>query len=85
MAKKAHEGPVIVRNTHDMARVWPDLTTLSGHTLALDPGQEDVLPADPGDVAHLVVRAVKASDNIEAAGSAEKAEDTADDSLAGGE
>ena len=52
------EGPVIVRNTHDIPLAWPDLTTSVGHTLALEPGEEAMLLSDPGQVAHLLVRPV---------------------------
>lgn len=54
--RKAIVGPVVVRNIFEGRRVWPDLTTVSGHTLDLEAGAEDLLPADPGDVAYLQIR-----------------------------
>lgn len=47
---------MIVRNNSEMHRVWPDLSTVSGHTLDLAPGEHDMLPEDPGDVAYLDIR-----------------------------
>lgn len=42
-----------------MRRVWPDLSTINGHTLDLEPGAEDILAQDPGEVQHLKVRPVR--------------------------
>lgn len=49
-------GPVIVRNVFGQPRVWPDLVKVGGGTLALDPGEEAILPQDPGDVAYLSIK-----------------------------
>ena len=50
---------MVVRNVSEMRRVWPDLTTSSGHTLELDPGEEDILLSDPSPVSFLSVRPVR--------------------------
>ena len=52
---------MIVRNVAESRRVWPDLTNSMGHTLDLEPGEEAMLLVDPGTVAHLLVRSVKAT------------------------
>lgn len=53
---------VTVRNMSDYRRVWPDLQTVDGAVLVLDPGEEATLADDPEEVAHLRVTKTKTID-----------------------